>query len=402
MVISMLNLIKIEYFKIFKHKKNTALIISCIFFFLFIGFSNQQKDQNYVNKKTSYLKNEVREASSILDSLEHILKQSGMKSAERKNLKKQYDFWDKETEYSQLLLSFYTVKGNSYASDKIITDYTIKRNLNFIEGLEQGYTGMVFQYSNKDEEIKELKNEILIMQSLLQTNKEKLDADPDISFLYSSPYEMNGWNYLTILFDNGMLIYLIFIILLIMIDLYAAEMECGSYKMYMTCPYSRKKIIFAKMITGSSLSIFIIMICMMTGFSIFSIQTDVSNSLYPYIAGNGTIEPCYIHFLKLILFLVCSVVFMNIVFIYIATFTSSISSVITAIACYFLCIFFIYNLFSISSPWIVQLPFIGFLYISELIKVQPNILPPLLINIAVIVLTTLLCSKRFINLDLKN
>ena len=66
----MKRLLFIEYYKLFRNKKNWLLILACIVLFLFIGIQNMSLDRQYMEHRLDYLEDEADSAMLMRDDLE--------------------------------------------------------------------------------------------------------------------------------------------------------------------------------------------------------------------------------------------------------------------------------------------------------------------------------------------
>ena len=214
MVVKMKRLLFIEYYKLFRNKKNWLMILACIVLFLFIGIQNMSLDRQYMEHRLDYLEDEADSAMLMRDDLEKKMTGLDKSSKEWEQLKEEYDYWAWETEASRLLSGYYHNVNTVYGEDQKIAELSIQRNQKLIDAIHKEYTGMLYQFSTPQREVEESQKEIYIMQKLLDNNKEELKENPSLSFLYSSPYEMNGFNYLARAFDGILYIFVIMLLYL--------------------------------------------------------------------------------------------------------------------------------------------------------------------------------------------
>ncbi len=401
MVIDMKQLIKIECFKLFRNKKNWIIVFVCIALILISGFQTMIKNEEFIKDRIYYLGQESDHALMQRDELEKELQGINQNSKEWKALMEQYNFWTYETDASRLLLGYYKNRSNSYGTDQMIAELSIERDRKLIEAIQKNYSGILYEFYTPEKEIKERQNEIYIMQELIKKNNEKLKTDTDTEFLYSSPYEMNGLNFLATIFDEGVFLFIVLLLFLVVSDLYTKEMEQGSYKFYMTSPYHRSQIILAKIISATLFSVLFISLSLVIGFIVFSIWNDLGNINYPYVVGTEYTIPCYIYLLKLGFLTLISIIFWIVVFMYLSLYIKSETTLISLGAGIVLCTYFIYNLFFLTYPNIIELPFISHIYIGSLLQYKNGSLEYMISNIICILLFIYLNVSRFQKLDLK-
>lgn len=401
MVIDMKQLIKIEWFKLLRNKKNWVIVFACIVLMLINGYQNMAKNEEFIKDRIYYLDQESDNALMQRDELEKEMQGIDENSKEWKALIEQYDFWSYETDASRLLLGYYKNRSNSYGTDQMIAELSIERDRKLVEAVQKKYSGILFEFYTPEKEIKERQNEIYIIQELIKENDENLRIDSDAKFLYSSPYEMNGLNFLAIIFDNGIFLFITLLLFLIVSDLYTKEIEQGSYKFYMTSPYHRSQIIVAKIMSAALFSILFISLSLAIGFIVFSIWNDIGDIKYPYVVGTAQTTPCYIYLLKLGILTLISIIFLITVFMYLSLHTKSEAALISIGAGILLCTYFIYNLFYLTYPNIIELPFLSHIYIGSLVQYKNGLLGYIIGNVVSIMLFVYLSVSRFNKLDLK-
>ena len=402
MVVKMKRLLFIEYYKLFRNKKNWLLILACIVLFLFIGIQNMSLDRQYMEHRLDYLEDEADSAMLMRDDLEKKMTGLDKSSKEWEQLKEEYDYWAWETEASRLLSGYYHNVNTVYGEDQKIAELSIQRNQKLIDAIHKEYTGMLYQFSTPQREVEESQKEIYIMQKLLDNNKEELKENPSLSFLYSSPYEMNGFNYLARAFDGILYIFVIMLLYLFISDCYTKEMEQGSYKFYMTTPYKRTTIILAKIITVVSFSLFLLGLSLGIGFLVFSFLNGIGDIQYPNIIGKNLTTPCGKYLIKLGAMVTISIITLIVSFFYFSLYTKKQTTLIAIGSCILLCVYFIYALFGLSNVHIVELPFISQIYVSKLLQQKNNLIGIGAVNIILIVCFIKLSVSRFSKLDLKD
>ena len=90
MVVKMKRLLFIEYYKLFRNKKNWLMILACIVLFLFIGIQNMSLDRQYMEHRLDYLEDEADSAMLMRDDLEKKMTGLDKSSKEWEQLKEEY------------------------------------------------------------------------------------------------------------------------------------------------------------------------------------------------------------------------------------------------------------------------------------------------------------------------
>ena len=256
-------------------------------------------------------------------------------------LKEEYDYWAWETEASRLLSGYYHNVNTVYGEDQKIAELSIQRNQKLIDAIHKEYTGMLYQFNSAKRKLKKYSKENLYhAETFGIIINEELKENPSLSFLYSSPYEMNGFNYLARAFDGILYIFVIMLLYLFISDCYTKEMEQGSYKFYMTTPYKRTTIILAKIITVVSFSLFLLGLSLGIGFLVFSFLNGIGDIQYPYIIGKNLTTPCGKYLIKLGAMVTISIITLIVSFFYFSLYTKKQTTLIAIGSCILLCVYF--------------------------------------------------------------
>ncbi|MFA9399360.1 MAG: ABC transporter permease subunit [Clostridiaceae bacterium] len=112
----------------------------------------------------------------------------------------------------------------------------------------------------------------------LEKNKELLKEN--IEPIYEN-YNMSSYNFLVIFNRNIFPIFIMIFILLISSDIVSIEKQEGTYKFMLLQPYSRKKVIIAKIIGATIVALSVLFIILLFGFLILGLINGFGNPMYP-------------------------------------------------------------------------------------------------------------------------
>lgn len=256
----MITILKGELYKFIRNRKNILIFaLTLIFLAGFVVYTTYREKQ-FISQRLENLTNEQGIAVSAVKirTLRYKLEPSP-------ELKAEIDFWKKEESLTTSLKSHYKFYEKGMVPK--IMNWEIERSANRITGYQKGYLES-YPYS--------VEERIMQMQRTLDTNRYFVEQE---LVPYETPYTMNGINFLYLLMQDFFPLVFLFIIFLYAIDIYIADLECGSYKLLYSLPYRRGEIFFAKQLTvlmGSMLGTLFAIAIFFAGISLKSGVGDVN------------------------------------------------------------------------------------------------------------------------------
>lgn len=313
----MISLIRGEIFKFVKNQKNFyVMLLLVIFLFCFYGY-NVSLANNYRFNRSQTLSTDISIASGMLQSIE-----LSIDGEIPSHLRDEVDFWTKEAALATGLRARY----NFYQEEswKDILNFEIQRVNNLIVGYRQGYK--IDVKKTAEEIITDLQRDIDLYEYFLNH-----DVKP-----YETPYEQNGLNYMYLLLQGFIPLVFLFFVFMLSGDIYASELENGSYKFQYTLSYGRTRIFFSKAIQATFSSIFSIMIIIATFIVIISFINGWGDVNYPVIVSSGILNidnnlpinemiPLWKFVSTCLILLTAVMVFLNILVIFVSLLTDSLS-----------------------------------------------------------------------------
>lgn len=278
MVMSMYKIIKNEFYKFFKNRKN-LIIIALVFVYLFgINIFNGYKCKGYMMETSMLYVNKRYQAEAILgQDILTLEKEENLTVEEREELIEKTEFY--KVEKNKLLVIEHNHRENNEEKYKHILIAEIERYNNIIRNIEEGVIPKEFLV-DKGLTIEGMKKALILNQYILDN-----EIQPILN-----PYIMTGANSLKMFLEGNNLLVLILLIALLSIDIYLGEVEEGSYKLSYSQPFGRKELFLGKVITISFISLFLIVIGVLLNFIIMCLIYGVGDMNYPFIASSGAME----------------------------------------------------------------------------------------------------------------
>lgn len=264
----MFKLIESEWIKFTDNRKNRILILLLICYLVGLVFYYVKADKNYFSTMEKELRDQNIEAGQRLE----IINMLEERNEEYEINPVEVEFLNTEKTTSFLLEYFYKEK-----------DFTNWRNK--LEAENRKFNNLILGYENdfmnenvlaaRGQQPTQLKQHIVRNEYLIEN-----DIEP-----YPSPYKLNGIQFLTFLLEGYTPTIFIAFCVVLSIDTFLKEMEEGSYKLYFTQPYSRKRIYKSKLISTLLFVIAIIAAIILVFFIIISIVYGIGEGTYPQVIG---------------------------------------------------------------------------------------------------------------------
>ncbi|BCN28870.1 ABC transporter permease subunit [Anaeromicropila herbilytica] len=278
----MSRLIQMELYKFMKQRKNQIILAGLFLFFLGVVIYYSYEQRQYDFNMRSEMESEYYNASAVVDSLS--LKKDRLEKGTKEEVEEikrtspdfyeEYDFWMNEKDTSFKLFYYYKnrkVKGAEYCKKIEVEKYK-----NLLIGWEKGFMSKD-QLISRGQEPTELERQIRINQYLLKNKLHIVD----------NPYQLTGVNFLFLMLKGYMPMILLVIIILLCMDIFLSEMEEGSYKLYLTQPFSRRKAFLSKIFVAGITSIGSVVVLLFAFFGITSILNGVGSMKYPQTMTEG-------------------------------------------------------------------------------------------------------------------
>ena len=275
MVIKMSKIIKNEFYKFFKSRKNIIIVIMFFVYLLGINFYNLQEYKVHIKETTQIYSNRRMQAEGILgQSILLLEKNEKLTSEEKEKLKREIEFYT--VERNKLLVIAQTYSEDIPEKYRHILIAENDRYNNILNGIDDGVIAEDF--------LRDKRLTIEEMNKQMHFNKYIMDNEIEPML---NPYTMTGANSLAMFLDGNNLIILIFLIALLSVDIYLSEIEEGSYKLSYTQPFMRKSLFLGKIITIGIISLLLIVLGVVLNFIIVSIFYGIGNMNYPFITNES-------------------------------------------------------------------------------------------------------------------
>ena len=185
--------------------------------------------------------------------------------------KEELEYWGPEAVITSFLKTYYS--SPILFDWKDILEQSNKRNTNLIIGYQKKH---IYVYSQSVEsKIKDLENEVLLNNYLLEHNIEPL----------LSPFYPSAFNLIYLLNSKEMMLIMIILFVVSIIDIFSSEIESGSYKITYTSPYSRIQILQTKILISCIFVSFLYILTHVLIFILSSIVTGVGSPEYPILVN---------------------------------------------------------------------------------------------------------------------
>lgn len=284
MVNSMKTLCKYEMLRMLYHKKIILLVIMFLMVLFGTVFYNDYKNSNYVNNRIQELEESYTYAGSM--------RENAVKNKNREENK----FWKVEEYTLSMILTHY--RNDDVVSENEMMQYQIKRNQNILDNFDKGY--FIKIKGNRDEYKQQLKNEVEIYDYML---KHKIKP-------YSSPYEMNGLNFLSVVMHPIVVVVGVFLLIVLITHLYCEDFEGGTYKILYSCAYQRKTWFHTKHLVSVLMLGMGIILSILCVFLYCCIVNGIGSFDYPYWLGNQRVVDCLAYLSRYYLLLTMYFLFM--------------------------------------------------------------------------------------------
>jgi ABC-type transport system involved in multi-copper enzyme maturation permease subunit len=268
----MIKLIGSEWTKFRESRKNRIIILLLICYLIGIVFYYVNLDKNYFPLMLNKMERQSIESQQKLSDIS--LKEEHDKDYEKDP--REIEFLTLENQTSVLLMSHY--EAPKFSDWKQYLERENRKFNNLIFGEENNYINLnVLKARNQDPA--KLKQQIIRNEYLIEN-----DIEIDLS-----PYKLSGIQFLTFLLKSHSPMIIIVFAMILSIDVFLGEMEEGSYKLYFTQPYSRKRIYWSKILGVLLFIIGIIFALIIVLFIIVSIIYGVGKINFPQVIGSKEI-----------------------------------------------------------------------------------------------------------------
>lgn len=275
MVMSMYKIIKNEFYKFLKNRKNLIIIALVFVYLLGINIFNGYKSKGYMMETSMLYVNKRYQAEAILgQDILTLEKEENLTVEEREELIKKTEFY--KVEKNKLLSIEHNYRENNEEKYKHILIAEIERYNNIIRNIEEGVIPKEFLL-DKGLTIEDMKKALILNQYILDN-----EIQPILN-----PYTMTGANALKMFLEGNNLLVLMLLIALLSIDIYLAEVEEGSYKLSYSQPFGRKELYLGKMFTVGIISLLLILAGFLLNFIILWLIYGLGNINYPFIASSN-------------------------------------------------------------------------------------------------------------------
>lgn len=402
----MIEIIKNEFYKFFKSKKNIIIVIVFIAYLLGMNFYNLNRKSLYMKEQQQAYNNKAAQADAILGSTTLLLDKYDELTPKEKETKKK-EVLEEEKKFYNVERNKLLVMAQTYSDDnpdkyKNILIAEKDRYENIIKGIEDGVIKKEF-LNDKNLTMEEINKKVYINKYILEN-----EIQPILN-----PYTMTGANSLVMFLEGNNLIILIFLIALLSIDIYLSEVEEGSYKLAYTQPVTRRKIYIGKFITIIVISFLLAIFGILLNFITTSIIFEIGDINYPFITmdsiktislsggyGEYIILPLWKYFIMGIILLLPIILFTMGLIMFVSIFTDS-SAKTLGFPIMLLVLGFIFNNF-VPKESIVNLIYpYSYLFIKNAIEInnRSNYLFGFLLNLSLSILLFMFSYYKFINKD---
>jgi ABC-type transport system involved in multi-copper enzyme maturation permease subunit len=232
----MKRIIKNEFQKFFKSRKNIIIIILFFTYVLGMNFYNLKQYNLYMKETAETYRSRYMQADGIFgQNALRLEKDENLTDKEREELEEEMEFY--RVERNKLMLISQTYEEDNKEKFYYVLIAENDRYKNILKGLEDEIIEKGF-LKEKGLNMEEIHKKMHINQYMLDN-----DIQPILN-----PYTMTGANSLIMFLDGENLLILIFLIALLSIDIYLSEIEEGSYKLAYSQPFERKQIFLGKVI----------------------------------------------------------------------------------------------------------------------------------------------------------
>lgn len=259
-----MRLIEFEFLKLLRNKKTIFIVLSCLLFSALFIVYNHYRHNRYIEDMIQDLKTDNIIANQ---RVEYLMKFKSLNETQKEEL----EYWGPEAVITSFLKTYYS--SPILFDWKDILEQSNKRNTNLIIGYQNKH---IYVYSQSVEsKIKDLENEVLLNNYLLEHNIEPL----------LSPFYPSAFNLIYLLNSKEMMLIIIILFVVSIIDIFSSEIESGSYKITYTSPYSRIQILQTKILISCIFVSFLYILTHILIFILSSIVTGVGSPEYPILVN---------------------------------------------------------------------------------------------------------------------
>lgn len=259
-----MRLIEFEFLKLLKNKKTIFIVLSCLLFSALFIVYNHYRHNRYIEDMIQDLKTDNIIANQ---RVKYLMKFKSLNETQKEEL----EYWGPEAVITSFLKTYYS--SPILFDWKDILEQSNKRNTNLIIGYQNKH---IYVYSQSVEsKIKDLENEVLLNNYLLEHNIEPL----------LSPFYPSAFNLIYLLNSKEMMLIMIILFVVSIIDIFSSEIESGSYKITYTSPYSRIQILQTKILISCIFVSFLYILTHVFIFILSSIVTGVGSPEYPILVN---------------------------------------------------------------------------------------------------------------------
>lgn len=401
MVIDMRILIIHEIKRFFKNRKNIMVMGLFLFLTIAMFFYNTYQGSMHMKDVGRGYFNQGRQSSSIAASLNSILEELGQVEGESPEFtQSRIDYFTQEAKYLSSIGHFY--EQNKEKDYKYIN--IVKRDLfsYMLEGYEDGIITI------EEVQRRGYTPESLFHLSQYTNHLVDMDIQPMLNV-----YNIDAANGMVMFLGGGNLTILMFLIAMIIVDIYLKEIMDRSYKISFTQPYERKQIFLSKAIVITMISIGLILFSAAFNFILYGTMGGLGNWQYPMmskeslmglslnsLASDLLILPLWKYLLMGFVLLIFLTLFMVIFILYISIRTDSNNQTI-GITVIFLFMAFVFSMF-LSEKSIINLWYpLSYLFVDKVISVtnRSNYIIGILLNGIGSTILFILSYNKFIKKD---
>lgn len=380
MVCNMLALIKYELYGFFRKKKNFIIILIGLCICSFVAWDFNKKDMSYIEDQKQLYASDI----NVINNNMTLIKLQ-LQSDDNPNLKTELQYWEKLQSECTYLKSYYNTNNDDISG---FLQSRINHDKTMLEGIEKGYD-VPMRYV-RDEQIMKL-NERIELDTYMMKN----DIIP-----YNSPYEMNSLNFVAKIFEHGIPLYFVILLLILLQDSYIKEFECGAYKLKFTLPMSRWKMFCSKMIL-IILQTFLCIVLSILPVALILLCIKGTGSLsYPIWNNHGYIQMAGAYIAYTTLFFSLYFILISMTIFAISVISPSFSVLLMSFGGIMVIVYSMYSLSAFKSLFVQYIPFF-YCYGIDILqgKADVSLISTYLIMLACIFTLVYIALYKFIHQD---
>lgn len=274
------DLIKAEFYKFFKNKKNLIIILILFIYTMgMIGY-NHIRSARYMDERSMYFTDTGEYSANLSASLQFRLDENILHGEDPEFIEKSIDYYALEARNYHILAYFYPQNQEK--------DY---KYMNIV--MNKIYSSMLQGYDEEIIDLEDIEKRGYTYRELkLLSDYTQYIADEDIQPLLNY-YEINGANGMKLFLTGVNLIVISILISLLGADIYLNEISEGSYKLLLTQPTERKKIYLSKFIVVLLTSLGLILTIVLVNLSICSLIGGIGDWTYPLMSRTSLNTPTF-------------------------------------------------------------------------------------------------------------